>query len=252
MAFSGHKNEEEKKEYFDTKDEIEEKVSELVQLIKQSKNFIAFTGAGISTAAGIQDYRSGANTTLATGAGVWEKQASSIRSKIQEKDKDKEAKAFTKTSQGADFALPTVTHMAFLSLMEAGYLKYIISQNADGLHRKSGIPSEKLTELHGNGNIEKCKKCGQVYLREYQVRTAEQPHDHLTGDKCSVFGCNGDLYDTIVNLGEPLAEKDLQEGFDRCTNADLCLVIGTSLRVIPSADMPATTPKCGGKLIIAK
>ena len=69
------KTEEEKKEYFDTKEELKEKAQKLAGWILESNHMCAFTGAGLSTAAGIPDYRSGANTVLPTGAGCWEKAA---------------------------------------------------------------------------------------------------------------------------------------------------------------------------------
>ena len=47
-------------------------------------------------------------------------------------------------------AIPTVCHMSLVKLIEKGYLKHIISQNIDGLHRKSGVPADKISELHGN------------------------------------------------------------------------------------------------------
>lgn len=62
--------------------------------------------------------------------------------------------------------------MALLALMDNQYLKYIISQNVDGLHRKSGIPREKMAEVHGNTNIERCTRCEKEYLRDYRVRNA--------------------------------------------------------------------------------
>lgn len=58
-------------------------------------------------------------------------------------------------------AKPTLTHMALLALVEAGKVKHIISQNVDGLHLKSGLPRDKLSELHGNMFMEKCDKCGK-------------------------------------------------------------------------------------------
>lgn len=75
MADTALKTEEEKKEYFDTQDQLNEKAKTLAGWILQSNHMCAFTGAGLSTAAGIPDYRSGANTVLKTGAGCWEKAA---------------------------------------------------------------------------------------------------------------------------------------------------------------------------------
>jgi hypothetical protein len=75
MADTAIKTEEEKKEFFDSPAELDQKITELTLLIKGSKHFVAFTGAGLSTGAGIPDYRSGANTIMQTGPGCWEKAA---------------------------------------------------------------------------------------------------------------------------------------------------------------------------------
>lgn len=132
----------------------------MAELIKNSKYFTAFTGAGISTSTGIPDFRSGVNTVLPTGAGVWEKQAK----KIQQDRK------LIKTSMLK--AYPSPTHMSLVELERKGILKFLISQNVDGLHRRSGFCPKKMAELHGNTNIEKCLKCRKHYLRDFKVRTA--------------------------------------------------------------------------------
>ena len=75
MAETAIKTEEEKKEYIDTPEVLDQKVTQLAEWIKEAENFTAFTGAGISTSAGIPDYRSGYNTVLETGPGCWEKAA---------------------------------------------------------------------------------------------------------------------------------------------------------------------------------
>lgn len=56
-------------------------------------------------------------------------------------------------------AIPTKCHMALKALLESGHIKYIVSQNIDGLHLKSGVPRTNLAELHGNMFIENCDKC---------------------------------------------------------------------------------------------
>lgn len=59
-----------------------------------------------------------------------------------------------------------------VELVNKGYLKHVISQNVDGLHRRSGIPADKLCEVHGNTNVEFCEKCKKEYLRDFRVRNA--------------------------------------------------------------------------------
>ena len=75
MADTAIKTEEEKKEYFDSPEELDRKVTMLAEMVVTSQHMITFTGAGISTACGIPDYRSGYNTVLPTGPGCWEKAA---------------------------------------------------------------------------------------------------------------------------------------------------------------------------------
>jgi NAD-dependent SIR2 family protein deacetylase len=84
---------------------------------------------------------------LETGPGAWEKAA------VGEKKLNKNKK-YVRTTMAK--AIPTPTHMALIGLMNSGYLKFIISQNVDGLHRKSGVLPENITELHGNTNLELC------------------------------------------------------------------------------------------------
>ena len=72
MADTAIKTEEEKKEYFDSPEVLDQKIEMLAEMVIMSQHMVAFTGAGISTAAGVPDYRSGYNTVLKTGPGCWE------------------------------------------------------------------------------------------------------------------------------------------------------------------------------------
>ena len=94
--------------------------------------------------------------------------------------------------------------MALVKLMERNHLKFIVSQNVDGLHRKSGIPASKLAELHGNSNLEYCEKCGRQYARDMRCRIQTDVRKHRTGRKCVSEGCDGFLKDTAINFGEYL------------------------------------------------
>ncbi|RKU46367.1 hypothetical protein DL546_003134 [Coniochaeta pulveracea] len=216
-------------ERFEASDEVERKADALADQIKRSKHFIAFTGAGISTSAGIPDFRGpdGAWTLRAQGRQRTSKTVSTLQ------------------------AIPTPTHMALAELSKRGILTYLVSQNCDGLHRKSGIHPDKLSELHGNSNREYCKNCGKDYIRDFRaVATYEKTvHDHRTGRKCT--RCGGALHDSIINFGESLPAEALQRAFDHAKAADLCLVLGSSLTVTPANEIPEEVcRKRRGRLVI--
>ena len=227
-----------KKEYFDSPQDLDKKVTRLAELIKSCNHFITFTGAGISTSTGIPDFRSGIDTVLDTGAGKWEKNAA-----IKKGIKVKKAKKQTTSLK----AIPSLTHMSLVALLNAGLLKHVISQNTDGLHRRSGIHPVNLSELHGNSKLEICsnKSCGQQYLRDYKVRNSKKVHNHETGRLC--ISCNGKLKDTIINFKETLPEKTWNVAELNSNKADLCLVMGSSLTVTPAADLPELIGKKGRK-----
>ena len=98
------------------------------------------------------------NTVLSTGPGVWELMA-------HDASRSKEA-AIKPILQ----ALPSPSHMAMVKLHEEGLVKFTISQNVDGLHRRSGLPGDQLAELHGNTNLETCQQCGRQFFRDFETR----------------------------------------------------------------------------------
>ena len=229
----------EKKEHFDTKEVLEEKINTLAEWIKQSRYCIVFTGAGISTSSGISDFRSGLNTVLATGPGVWERKAHGVHLPSQEKKVQTILKA-----------IPSPSHMALVKLQQEGLVKFVVSQNTDGLHRRSGLDPIFLAELHGNTNMERCLKCGSKFMRDFRTRTAKKVHDHLTGRSCDNPKCRGPLVDSIINFNEDLPEDELENGFRHAEVADLCIVLGSSLRVYPAADIPGKMIERGSRVVI--
>jgi len=128
--------------------------------------------------------------------------------------------------------------MAMVELMKRDLLKFIISQNIDGLHRKSGIPAEKISEAHGNTNLEICEKCNKDYMRDYGVKSNISSNKHKTGRKCDNPKCKGDLYDSIINFGEGLKPEVITKANEMGEESDLMLCMGTSLRVQPVCNIP--------------
>ncbi|XP_076001228.1 NAD-dependent protein deacylase sirtuin-6 [Genypterus blacodes] len=217
-------------EVFDSPEELKAKVETLAQLIKESQYLVVHSGAGISTSAGIPDFRG--------PKGVWT---------LEEKG---ESPRFDITFEEAQ---PSLTHMALLGLQRAGYLKYLISQNVDGLHVRSGFPRDLLAELHGNMFVEECEKCGSQYVREKVIGVMGLKP---TGRRCDVVrsrglrACRGKLISTILDWEDPLPDKDLSKAEECSRQADLALTLGTSLQIKPSGNLPLLTKRKGGKVVI--
>ena len=141
-----------------------EKVSRVAGRIAKGRQVIVFTGAGISTESGIPDYRS--------QGGLWDKftpvyfnefmRDESARIRYWEQRMDME--------KGLKHARPNKGHQSIARLFDMGRLTAVITQNIDGLHQASGIPGDKVIELHGNTRRVRCMTCRQLISWE----TAEE------------------------------------------------------------------------------
>ncbi|KAG8594252.1 hypothetical protein GDO81_001131 [Engystomops pustulosus] len=150
-------------------------------------------------------------------------------------------------------AHPSTTHMALLQLQRVGILKFLISQNVDGLHVRSGFPRDHLAELHGNMFVEECTKCGKQYVRDCVVGTMGLKPTGRFCDVPKVRGlraCRGKLVDTILDWEDSLPDKDLNLADEASRKADLAITLGTSLQIKPSGNLPLLTKRKGGKLVI--
>jgi len=219
-------------EYEEEQAVLNKKVNKLAEMINNSNCVVFYTGAGISTSANIPDFR-GPN-------GVW-----TLR------DQGKAPPALNKALSQFE---PTLCHMAMVQLINKGKVHFLTSQNVDGLHLKSGIPSEKLAELHGNCFLETCEKCHRKYYRSFSVPEHNSTEIdvsslewsqifHMTGRLCKDPSCKGILRDSIINFGETLPAVELNNATENAKKSDLAVCWGSSLRVSPACDLPRKTKK---------
>eukprot|EP00897_Mesotaenium_endlicherianum_P008718 jgi/Mesen1/7875/ME000042S07307 len=150
----------------ESSDEFEAKLCRLAQLVKDAKcegGIVIHTGAGLSTAAGIPDFR-GAN-------GVWTMKAKGQAVHMMMRYED---------------AFPTAAHGVIAELVKKGLVKHVVTQNVDGLHTRSGVPRKALSHLHGCIYEERCLECGLVYMRPFDVTVPQGTsfRRHETGRFC--------------------------------------------------------------------
>ena len=314
-------------ESFESSRSVKIKLGKLVDLVKASKHIVVLTGAGVSTSAGIPDFRG--------PKGIWTVEEEEKKAKAKEKrkrkrqEKSKEANGAAtasasderqrvpdaatikseshgggkprpqcdgakisdfynspsrtssaasqsestakrshneddkndvgSSSNGAAVAMPskanelkesttpsfesakpTFTHRALTKLASLDIIKYVVTQNVDGLHRRSGLPRSKHAVLHGCVFTEKCERCGEEYFRDYDLGGVSF---QKTGRQCTKAGCGGDLRDTILDWDDALPEEDWDRSQDECEAADLVLTLGTSLRIEPAGSLPLRAKK---------
>ncbi|MEW6667927.1 MAG: Sir2 family NAD-dependent protein deacetylase [Thermodesulfobacteriota bacterium] len=195
------------------KEDLTRRVQTLAQWMVESHHMVVFTGAGISTESGLPDFRG--------PDGLWTRRDKGLPPRPM------------KTSW--DAVEPNAGHLAIVELQKLHKLKFLISQNVDNLHLKSGIRPDMLAELHGNITKLRCTRCGERVDR---------------GEGRSRCRCGGDLVKSVVDFGESLPEKDVTLSYEHATKSDLFVVVGSSLVVTPAADMPREALLSGAKLVI--
>lgn len=212
---------------------MDEEIATAAKWIATLEKIVVFTGAGISTESGLSDFR-GPN-------GVWTRQDKGLPP-LQSKTP-------------WHLAEPNAAHFSIVELQEMGKLDFVISQNSDNFHLRSGIQPDKIAELHGNVTLLRCLAC-EEQVTYSQVDwdkkiwgigfRASPAQDHQP--QCP--NCGGRLIASTVNFGEPLPEKELQLAKEHSMTCDVFFVIGSSLVVTPASELPELALKNGAKLIL--
>lgn len=196
------------------------KIDELKKIINKSNNIVVLTGAGVSTDSGIKDFRS--------------KEGLSKESRVPMEILLSSNYFYSHTEDFYDFykeyfdcskIKPNITHKYLKKLEDIGKLKAIITQNIDGLHSKAG--NKLVYELHGTTFSNHCIKCKKKYDSSYVFNSKGVP-------KCS---CGGLIKPDVVLYGEQLPTDALNESIKKIEEADLMIVLGSSLVVYPAAGL---------------
>ncbi len=210
-------------------------------MIDAAERIVFFTGAGISTESGIPDYRS-------PGTGLWNKiKPIEFQDFMASDDVRQESwrRRFASKDTGWDDAKPNRGHRALAKLIANGKASAVITQNVDNLHQESGVPEDRIIELHGNTRYARCLACGMRFeladlRRQFETLGRVQP--------CSK--CGGIVKTATISFGQSMPVEAMERA-QAVTNAcDLFIVVGSSLVVHPAAGFPEYAKHLGAKLAI--
>jgi len=214
-----------------------EDIQKLFSLIKEAKHLVALTGAGVSTLSGIRDFR-GKN-------GLYNEMDAD---KIFSIDYFINDPSYYYDHAGSfiynlDEKKASIVHLTLGDLEQRGFLKALITQNIDLLHQKGG--SKNVIEIHGSPSIHYCLRCAGVRVNFEEAAAAVREGKMPLCPKCGKV-----LKPAITFFGESLPLDALRKAVNESQQADLMLVLGTSLTVHPAASMPEYTLRSGGKIVI--
>ncbi|HXC55706.1 MAG TPA: Sir2 family NAD-dependent protein deacetylase [Rhizomicrobium sp.] len=211
----------------------------LAELLRRARRTVVFTGAGISTESGIPDFRS--------PGGIW--------SRMMPIDFDEfvASDAARRESWRRRFEMeetwnkvrPNAGHDAVAELVRRGKVTAVITQNIDALHQASGVPEERIVELHGNTRYAKCLDCG-ARAEIADIRAHFERH----GAPPDCRFCGGIVKTATISFGQKLSQAELRRAEQAALACDLFLVIGSSLVVYPAAAFPLVAKRSGAGLAI--
>jgi NAD-dependent deacetylase len=216
----------------------EDEIEHLARLLRTAEHGVVFTGAGISTESGIPDFRS--------PGGVWDRMPPIYFNDFlssAEMRRETWRRRFAMEDMFSS-AKPNAGHEAVAELIRRGKVDWVITQNIDNLHQASGVPSDKVIELHGNTTYATCLDCGERY--EIVPLRARFEKDGAVPE-CS---CGGYVKSATISFGQAMPEAAMALAQEATLAADMFLVLGSSLVVYPAAGFPLLAKRMGAKLAI--
>jgi NAD-dependent deacetylase len=218
-----------------------DKIETVAAMIAAGHKVIVFTGAGISTESGIQDFRS--------PGGLWHQwnpDELTFDKFMASRASREHYWGFSRAIwPGMAAAKPNTGHFAIAELFKMGKLLGVITQNVDGLHQAAGVPDASVVELHGTIRWVSCLRCGKRWPRAEIEKMMDD-----TGEKAPECECGGYLKQATVSFGQSLPPTAISAAEQMSAACDVFIVAGSSLVVYPAAQMPLIAKQAGAKLVI--
>jgi NAD-dependent deacetylase len=209
-------------------------LDELSAFLSRADSLLIFTGAGVSTASGIPDFR-GPN-------GVWQRRQPvyfhdflvSEEARIEHWDYKLESWSIMRTAR------PNAVHHAVAELYRVGKILSVVTQNIDGLHQMAGLPEDRVVELHGTNRWIECLGCKRRFdpqpLFDEFSRTSRSP-------RCPE--CAGLLKSATISFGQSLDPRTLENAERAADQCDAVIALGSTLSVYPAAEFPLMAARRG-------
>ena len=206
----------------------------LSKYIKSGKvrNIVVMSGAGISTSAGIPDFRSPDTGLYANLQRLNLPYAEAVFDIKYFRESPEPFYTLAHELYPGKFR-PTITHSFIRLLHDKGLLMKHFTQNIDCLDREAGVPGELIVEAHGSFAKQSCIDCGTAFPKDEMLDFV----DKMQVPRCKKEGCNGLVKPEIVFFGEALPSEFFANR-SLPGSADLCIILGTSLTVQPFASLP--------------
>jgi NAD-dependent deacetylase len=218
-----------------------EQIDAVAEMVLESKRLVVFTGAGVSTESGVSDFRS--------PGGIWDRFDPSELNYQSFMASEAGRERYWQFSRALwpeiALAQPNPGHHAIAEFHRLGRLECVITQNIDNLHQRSGVPAEKVIELHGTMKWVNCLECGQRYPRE-QIQARLDAGTKVP--RCD--SCGGIMKPATISFGQPMPERETRQAESAAAASDLFLSVGSSLVIYPAAQMPLIAKVSGAKLVI--
>jgi NAD-dependent deacetylase len=217
----------------------DDQIDELAGMVQEARRVVAFTGAGISTECGIPDFRS--------PGGFWSRfRPIEFADFLASEERRLEGwRRYLTIHDTFGDVKPGRGHQAIARLAALGKVTYVITQNIDDLHRASGVPFERIIELHGNGTYAKCLACEARHELDW-VRSEIA----LAGRPPACTSCGGIVKAATISFGQPMPEDAMARARAATLEADLFLAIGSSLKVAPAMGFPVLAKNNRARLVI--
>jgi NAD-dependent deacetylase len=219
----------------------DEELARIAGWLRDARQIVVLTGAGISTESGIPDFRG--------PQGVWTKNPEAEKTATLSyyvRDPEVRRRAWQNRLESEMWrAKPNAGHRALAELEQRAALHTLVTQNVDGLHIAAGTSPEKVVEIHGTVHASKCLSCG---WRGSMEETLDRVRAGEADPECLL--CGGILKSATISFGENLVPEDLMRAQIASADADLFLAAGTTLTVHPAAGLPEIALQNGARLVI--